>query len=252
MVAKELTKPVRGKDRGKLMEKLGDWVDPVVVGEFAGDHKLLYLPHPDDLALLGSLMHHCSGTHFIWASEEKIWYFFAVVDKNNVPIATLHTKEEKWLNKSHPRDNGKGVPPIVSVSRSGGYPIRKDYVEAFKKAGLKYEPGIYKPLNYASTTYDYGTGNGYDDARTFSTQFRNPIPRKPDGVSTELFNNFVHCWKAMEDHYNKTVGVVKISGRTFWFDGKKQIVLSLSGGAQVNSKTGVRQMVALQVANVQV
>lgn len=242
-VIKAPAKPVRGKDRGKLMKELGDWTEPVVVGEFDKGHKLLYLPHPDDLALLGKLMHHCSGTHFIWACEEKIWYFFALVDAKGVPIATLHTKEEKWLGKAHPRDSFPR-PNIQIRASAGHYPTFSDYVAGFKASGQKYEPGKWSPLTYSSRTYDINRDSGDYNSRDFNSQYgHNRLPRRPDGIPEELFNEYMRCWKAMQDHYDKTAGVVKIQGRTFYFDGKKQIVLSMSGGAGAAVNSEPRKMV---------
>ena len=232
-------KPVRGKDRGKLMKKLGDWTAPIVVGEFADDLKLLYLPDPKDLALLGNLMHHCSGTHFVWACEERIWYFFALVDKNGVPHATLHTKELKWLNKPHPRENMPRLPAIRNAD-GWGYPSLDDFLKS-KTPGFKYEQGKLSP-SMNSRMYDINPRTAVDYyARGWDRMFRNPIAHRPDGVPPELFNEYMRCWKAMQDHYDKKAGAIKIVARTFYFDAKKQIVLSLSGGAQVGVKLNIRE-----------
>lgn len=98
---------VRGSDRKKQQF---EWVDVKRVQEYEDGWYLGYLDHPTDLATLGRLMGHCSGTHFVWACEERIWYFFALFDKDGVPHGTLHAKEKKWLGKDHPRDKQPPIP----------------------------------------------------------------------------------------------------------------------------------------------
>jgi hypothetical protein len=234
-------RPVRGKDRGELMKKLGDWFAPITVGEFDTGHKLLYLPHHKDQALLGKLMYHCSGTHYVWAEEERLWYFFALVDGKGVPKGTLHTKEEKWVRKVHPADSSRKPLPVVVRSSSGGYATKEDVLKAFEAAGREYEP-VYQPVSgFNSRAYD--TGAGYDGGKTFENRYPLYIAQRPDGVSSEEYNEFVRCYKAMADSWNKKHGSVRIAGRSFYFDGKKQLVLSFSGGAQVDMKTEGRQMI---------
>jgi len=239
-------KPARGKDRAKLMEKLGDWFAPIVVGEFEENHKLLYLPHHKDQALLGKLMHHCSGTHYVWAEEERIWYFFALVDSRGVPRGTLHTKEEKWLNKAHPADSSREfIPiPVPKLEKSGTYATKEDVLKAFKKAGKEYKP-IYKPVaGFHSRSYDINPNFASDyDQPAFERRYPNYIQVKPDGVSSEEYNEYLRCYKIMADNWNKKHGAVKIAGRVFYFDGKKQIVLSFSGGAQGDTKLSRQKMI---------
>lgn len=243
MAAGIAARPVRGKDRGALMKQLGDWFDPITVGEFDNEHKLLYLHHHKDQALLGKLMHHCSGTHYVWAEEERIWYFFALVDGKGVPKGTLHTKEEKWLGKSHPADTSRKALPVGVRSSGGTYATKEDVLKAFEAAGLKYDP-VYRPVTaFNSRTYDINANSRDYDSNTFESRYPMHINNRPDGVGAEEYNEFVRCYKVMADNWNKTHGAVKITGRTFYFDGKKQIVLSFSGGAQTAMKTDGRRMI---------
>lgn len=218
-----------------------EWKSPIVAGEFADDWKLLYLHTPDDLAILGRAMGHCSGTHFVWACEERIWYFFALVDGKGVPHGTLHTKEEKWLGKAHPRDALPRIPfqPLRN-DQYGGYPTYQEFVLGAKAAKLKYEPGKWCAYQFNSQSYENGMHDPYYEG---GWQYYNPMPQRPDGVPDGMYQEFVRCWKAMEDHWNKEHGHVKISGRTFYYDGKKQVVLSFSGGGQGKATPTQRRMI---------
>lgn len=248
-------KGVRGSDRAKILAETG-WTDAKVVGEFEEGHKLLYLPHPYDLALLGKTMGHCSGTHFVWASELKIWYFFAIVDAKGVPLGTLHCKDVKWIGKAHPLDAevrkqaSVGMPPRfffgnypekvyktkAYLRRNEGYYVTFATVEAaFKEAGLEYEPGKYAPPNgLSSHAYDNPRGYKERDLLGWDGVYFQPIPRRPAEVSEALFAEYQRCWKAMKDEYDKNIGNFAVVGRRFKFDAKTLIILSFSNKSQYN------------------
>lgn len=135
-----------------------NWVDPKVLQEFDGGYKLLYLHDAADLAILGTAQNHCAGTHWVWAVEEKIWYFFTVIDKDGKPHSTVHAKQLKWLNKAHPRDSFPVAPVNVTYwdNAGGKYPTLATCKAAFEKAGREYEPGKWKAMEYGSTAYDGG------------------------------------------------------------------------------------------------
>lgn len=193
---------VRGRDRKK---QDFEWVDVQKVQEFDDGWYVGYVNHHKDLATLGYLMGHCSGTHYVWACEEKIWYFFGLFDKDGVPHGTLHAKEKKWLDKEHPRDTAKVIPQqqaycnrcngggyepgqpwggtrcktckgsgfepvkpgdkVVNVVKKGLYATYEEVLAAFKAAGLEYTPGEYRPLSYNSRTYDSGAKGDYEGGR---------------------------------------------------------------------------------------
>ena len=181
-------KIARGRDR-----QAGDWKSPVVAGEFDDGYKLLYLHTPEDIATLGRIMGHCSGTHFVWACEERIWYFFALVDSKGVPKGTLHTKEEQWFGKNHPRDKLPKIPfqPLRNATY-GGYPTYMDFVLGAKAVSLKYEPGKWCAYQFNSRTYDFDVRNAIDyDAQGW--RHFNPLPNKPDGIPDELFQEYNRC-----------------------------------------------------------
>lgn len=279
---------VRGSDRKK---QDFEWVDVQKVTEFDDGWYIGYLGHHKDLATLGKLMGHCSGTHFVWACEEKIWYFFALFDKDGVPHGTLHAKEKKWMGKAHPRDskpdiprpgrggirctpckgygeeykngrysrcktcNGTGRQPdpalgnmVIDVRAAGGgmYPSFEDVLKAFEKAGKEYVPGEFRALQYNSQTYEQGAqGDYYNNQRDFEYRYGAIIPQKPEGVSDELWKEYVKTFKALKDEYNKNNGFIKIAGRVFKFDGKDLIVLSWADKDQYGEgKQAYRKLVA--------
>lgn len=281
---------VRGSDRKK---QDFEWVDVQKVQEYEDGWYLGYLGDPADLATLGRLMGHCSGTHFVWACEEKIWYFFALFDKDGVPHGTLHAKEKKWMGKAHPRDSKPPVPRAggrggircvtcngygkeyanglykrctkcqgtgrvsdpnndpgftIDLSRASGgiYPSFADVKAAFEKAGQQYEAGKYCAIQYNSQTYEGGAqGDYYGNQRDFEYKYGAIIPNKPEGVSDDLWNEYVKTFKALKDEYNKNNGFIKIAGRVFKFDGKELIVLSWADKNQYGEgKQSYRKMIA--------
>lgn len=279
---------VRGSDRKK---QDFEWVDVQKVTEFDDGWYIGYLGHHKDLATLGRLMGHCSGTHFVWACEEKIWYFFALFDKDGVPHGTLHAKEKKWMGKPHPRDSKPDIPrpgrggircvpcngygevykngrysrckdctgtgrqpdpalgnTVIDVRAAGGgmYPSFEDVLKAFEKAGKEYVPGEFRALQYNSQTYEQGAqGDYYNNQRDFEYRYGAIIPQKPEGVSDELWKEYVKTFKALKDEYNKNNGFIKIAGRVFKFDGKDLIVLSWADKDQYGEgKQAYRKLVA--------
>lgn len=119
------------------------WNDAKVVHEFSdthpslAGHQLIYLDDAGDLASLGAAMGHCAGAQWVWACEEKLYYFFTIISPNGQPHCTIHTKHKKWILKEHPRDatpvpwkvrnnycpqcNGGGV--VISVTGNKMCPI---------------------------------------------------------------------------------------------------------------------------------
>lgn len=119
----------RGSDRKKAEKQ---WVDVKRVYEYDNGWYIGYIDDPTDLATLGRLMGHCSGTHFVWACEERIWYFFALFDKDDVPHGTLHAKQTKWIGKDHPRDKKPPIPTQQQQDRckdcfGRGYKYERDH-----------------------------------------------------------------------------------------------------------------------------
>lgn len=141
-----------------LKAKQFEWTDIKRVHEITeGDLKgyaVAYIDHPDDLARLGKTMGHCAGTHFVWACEEKIWYFFTIIGPNGQPHITLHTKQLKWLGKDHPRD-------AAPYPYQGGY--REKQCPECRGYGGKYEVG--NGIGYYGdpdvVQCDFCNGSGY-------------------------------------------------------------------------------------------
>lgn len=260
------------------------WTDLKLVHEFGDDspykgHAVAYIDHPDDLAALGKTMGHCAGTHFIWACEEKIWYFFTVVTLDNMrPHVTLHAKDTKWVGKNHPRDKAEypyakhggsvchacrgyggiqkrdgrpyylGYPDVVKCktckgtghipaegqipfpkSSDGYYPSYKDVCAAFESVGKKYEAGKYAPLEYNSRTYEIPK-NYREQLPNFEGRYgRLMLQQKPEGIEAATWKEYQQVVAAMKAQYDKGNGAVQIVGRTFKFDNKNLVVLSLSG-----------------------
>lgn len=228
----EKVKGARGRDVRK-QEKV--WEDVEKLYEFEDGWYIGWVKTPADQATLGRLQGHCSGTHFIWTCEEKIWYFFALFDNTDTPRSTIHAKHATWLNKSHPRDSCPRMPSQVVANHRYGYPSLKDVEEAFKAAGLTYEPGKYCPITYNSTTYDYNLSDPYEgDEGTFAYNYGRAMctDRKPANVDKEIWDAYAKAAKAVEDNYNKNKGAIKVQGRRFKFDGKWLIVLSASNKSQ--------------------
>lgn len=230
---------VAGRDR----KKISDFKDVKRVYEFEDGSYIGYLDTAEDTAMLGKVMGHCSGTHFIWTIEEKIWYFLALFDAEGVPRVTIHAKQATWMNRTHPRDRCPAM-PARPRNYGGGYPTFAHVQQAFMEAGLEYEPGKYKPLQYDSCTYDYGADRG---AGLDSWDYRVGnylIAQKPDGVSKEHWDAYVKSYKAMKDEYDKAVGAIKIEGRRFKFDGKWLIVLSASDKSHYDCRAKYRKQIA--------
>lgn len=213
------------------------WKAPHVLHEFDGGYQLIYVDHPDDLATLGTIQGHCAGTHFVWACEERIWYFFTVVDKNGVPHNTVHAKQMKWVNKIHPRDN-KPRPPLQlshSYDRDTGrlvYPTLKSCTAAYKKASLEYKPGEWCALQYDSRAYD-SQYQGAPRKVGFEERWgKDRVQACPAGVSKETWDTFAIARKAMHDEWSESANSAIVSGRTFKFDNKELVVLSHSGKGQ--------------------
>ena len=227
-------KGVRGRDRAKVEHT---WKNVTRVKEWEDGWYLGYVDDPDDLETLGNLMGHCSGCHYIWACEERIWYFFALFDPEGIPHSTIHAKQATWLNKRHPRDDSEEFPHEVRTWNVQ-YPSLRHVRDCFKAAGLKYEPGRYKPAHYESCTYDYSVKDPYNDNReTFAYRYGQArcVDTKPQEVDEEVWAVYVKAAKAVEDNYKKNCGSIKVVGRKFKFDGKWLILLSNSDKAQLSA-----------------
>lgn len=211
-----------------------NWVDPTVLQEFDGGYKLLYLHDAADLAILGTAQNHCAGTHWVWAVEEKIWYFFTVIDKDGKPHSTVHAKQLKWLNKPHPRDSFPSAPVKVTYWDNAGdkYPTLATCKAAFEKAGREYEPGKWKAMEYGSTAYDGGAARVAAKPYTFD-QIYYPNPEgKPEGVSDDIWAEYHKARKVMADEWTKNQVDINLQGRVFKFDRKELIVLSFTNSGQ--------------------
>lgn len=177
VVAQPVAAPKAGVRSKDLKGKQFKWADLKLVHEFDDaspykGHAVAYIDHPDDLAALGKTMGHCAGTHFIWACEEKIWYFFTVVTLADMqPHVTLHAKQLKWLGKSHPRDTAPS--PYVNngqtCTKCRGY------------KGLRGD-GRHYYIGYAGVKKcDHCNGTGYEPAKTEGKEKPVPRPRASAG-----------------------------------------------------------------------
>lgn len=179
---------------------VGSFKAAKVAHEYEDGWRILYLDTVDDLVTLGNLMHHCSGslTHTRYAchdsGDNKIVYFFVLVDEKGTPHSTIHAKQATWVNKPHPG----GCTTAYDVYVSPQYRERP--------SDTSFEVIYRCPLP--------NQGN---------------IPK---GVDQEVWDNFVKAHKAMSDNHRKNVGNVKVVGRRIKFDGKYLIILSASGSYQ--------------------
>jgi len=236
-------KGARGRDARKF-EK--EWKDVERIYEFADGWYIGYVKDPADQATLGRLQGHCSGTHFVWTVEEKIWYFFVLFDQDDFPRSTIHAKQASWMKKSHPRDKCPPMPSSIGDRHRWGYPSLEDIKKSFKDEGLKYEPGKYCALTYDSRAYDSGLDYDYDDD-CFEYQYGRPVVnggKCPQNVDPEIWNAYVKAGKAVEDNYRKNTGNVKVVGRRFKFDGKWLIILSASNKSQQNVHGNAGKLIA--------
>jgi hypothetical protein len=235
-------KGVRGSDRAKQKY---EWHDVKRIKEWDDGWYLGYVDHPEDTATLGTLMGHCAGAHYVWTHEERIWYFFAIFDPDGVPHSTIHAKQASWMDKVHPRDNSDEI-PLEAQTWNINYPTLSIVTECFKKAGLEYEPGKYKPARYTSCTYDFLiSGRGYrDDADSFEYQYSPAcvLNSRPKDVDEGVWAAYVKAAKAVEDNFAKNRGAIQVVGRRFKFDGKWLILLSASNKSQsgANGTNGKR------------
>lgn len=238
-----LPRPKKPSVRGRDIKKLDkEWKDVEKLYEFDDGWYIGWVKDPDDQATLGRIQHHCSGTHFVWTCEEKIWYFFAVFDPDDNPRSTIHAKHQPWVNKEHPRDKCPSMPDKVLERVYGhSYPTLRQIERAFKDEGLKYEPGKYCPPRFESTTYDWAISEG-DYGESFKYQVGNAqsIARRPADVDPAVWDEYVRAAKAVEDNWTKNRGAIKTVGRRFKFDGKWLIVISASNKSQeaVNGSVG--------------
>lgn len=223
-------KGVRGRDRAKVEH---EWHDVTRVREWDDGWYLGYVHDHRDLATLGRLMGHCSGCHFVWAVEERIWYFFALFDPDGIPHSTIHAKQASWIDKRHPRDDAEEIPEKARTWSDITYPSLETVVECFAAAGLKYEPGRYKAPRYQSDTYDSYRHDDHDrDSFAYQYGRAQCVNTKPADVDEEAWTAYVKSAKAVEDSYNKNRGNIKVVNRRFKFDGKWLIVLSASNKSQ--------------------
>jgi hypothetical protein len=227
-------KGVRGSDRAKQKY---EWHDVKRVKEWDDGWYIGYVDNPEDTATLGSLMGHCAGAHYVWTHEERIWYFFALFDPSGVPHSTLHAKQASWMNKEHPRDNGEEI-PLAAQTWNVTYPTLTVVMECFKKAGLEYKTGKYKPARYTSCTYDFLLQDrDYHDADTFAYQIGQAqcVNTRPKDVDENVWAAYVKAAKAVEDNFAKNRGAIRVVGRRFKFDGKWLILLSASNKSQLGA-----------------
>lgn len=227
---------------------VAEWKDIRRVHEFDDGWYIGWCHDPHDLAVLGRQMRHCSGTHWIWVCEEKIWYFLALCDPDNQPHGTIHAKQASWINKRHPRDDGPPMPfdPMKPVKRTmGSYPCYADILAAFKEHGLQYEPGKFRSYQFNSCTYDYGA-ESHSDYESFEYQYGRLLNggNCPPNVEKEVWASYTKAHKAVADNYRKNRGSVKIQGRRFKFDGKWLIVLSATSTGQGRLDGDYRKKVA--------
>lgn len=177
------------------------WKDPEVVHTFDDGWSIIYVRTKEDLTTLGNLQHHCAGSQWVWAIEEKVYYFFALVDPDGNPHSTIHAKQASWIGKKHPRDG---------------------------------EPGT--GLIPRADAYDYSVTRGVEpEVDSFEGRYHCYLPNRgniPNGVDKDVWDTFVKSHKALSDNYRKNVGGIKIVGRRVKFDGKYIVVLSASGTYQ--------------------
>ncbi|HEY6020307.1 MAG TPA: hypothetical protein VIY48_10495 [Candidatus Paceibacterota bacterium] len=237
----------RGRDRTGMDWKAVENLYTVAKGKYK-DYYIGRVVDPDDCAQFGKTMGHCAGTHFIWVNEEQIWYFFGLFSPDGIPHVTVHAKQKKWLNKPHPRDTAKELPRDPKYrgyggipASDGGYPSFKDVLAHCAKIGVEYVPGEFRPVQYLSRTYDSGATNGYyNEERNWANMYGGyVIRRKPTELSQESWDAYQKVIKVMATEYDKAVGKpIKLSGRTFKFDGKELIILSCTpkGGWDVSAE----------------
>jgi hypothetical protein len=253
-----------GQMRGRDRKKVGvQWAEPETVWEDK-DHTLYYLTHPFDLAALGILMRHCSGTHWVWATEEKVWQFFALVDKaSNVPHVTVHAKDVNWYKAgAHPRDGQKNPSVVLREAKAakgkpdkeppirgsqewydwyhrnnfgGGIPLHcgssyatyYDTLFEFEQAGIEYEPGKYGPINYACNTYDYNLWSGMKSA---GEEAEPKFPKEPEPRYSEAWYRWydanVHPYRYARQQAPKL---------PMKFDDKHIVILSVTAKGQVGA-----------------
>jgi hypothetical protein len=229
-VAEPKVKGVRGRDRAKVKH---EWHDVTRLKEWDDGWYLGYVHDPRDTATLGKLMGHCSGSHWVWTVEERIWYFFALFDPDGIPHSTIHAKQASWLKKEHPRDTAEEMPDEVKTWNVQ-YPSLEMVKECFVKAGLQYEAGKYRPPRYTSCTYDFQVSEQDYDTDSFNYRYGRArcVDTKPADVDAEAWTAYVKAAKAVEDSYRKNRGIIKLVGRKFKFDGKWLILLSASNKSQ--------------------
>jgi hypothetical protein len=236
----------RAKEAGPYQWKDIDTVYEIKEGQHKG-WSVAYIKDAADLAYLGYVMGHCAGTHWVWACEEKTWYFFALLDPKGLPKDTVHCKWEKWVGKTHPRDplgrgydqaGGMELPPDVETALkeirynrnaglygSGGYTTFPQVEAAFKACNKEYEPGKYK-ATFLNSTY----GGGYKDRLDDNSWDRNYGPyqlhRQPPGIDPDVWDQYTKLMQKMKAEYDKKNANVQVGGRVFTFDTKKIVVVS--------------------------
>lgn len=228
----EKVKGERGRD---VRKRAYTWKDVKRVYEFDDGWYIGLVDDPEDAAQLGSIQGHCSGTHFVWTHEERIWYFFVLFDGDDSPRSTIHMKQASWIGKRHPRDDGEEVPDAVWSHLSGSYPSYDDVKRCFKEAGLEYEDGKYRPLYYDSAAYDYALERAREGASNpFQMRYgRAQIVRnKPPNVDDDVWQAYVQAAKAVEDNFKKNLGEVQVVGRRVKYAGKWLVVLSATNKSQ--------------------
>jgi hypothetical protein len=236
-----------GQMRGRDRKKVGvDWAEPETVWE-NDEYAIYYLSHPFDLAALGSLQRHCSGTHWVWACEEKVWQFFALVDKaSRVPHLTIHAKDVAWFKaKPHPRDSlpspasalpqdkevktysgySYAAPARIPLHCGSGYATYYDVLLAFETAGVAYEPGKFGPVNYSCGTYDYAAWKGMKDAEVKKDAPK--IPKEPKEKYSEKWYDWYYQYGS--GRYAPPTPKIPLD-----FQGRPCVILSVTGKGQVD------------------
>lgn len=116
MVQDKLYKAGRVSQQGKTTWDA--WAKPVYV--FENGWRIIRLRTFEDLAKLGKLQQHCSGSHWPWVCLATVEYFYVLCNGDGVPRSTIHGHACKWAGKSHPLDaknlswitsNYYGAPP---------------------------------------------------------------------------------------------------------------------------------------------
>ena len=103
--------------------------------------KLVAIENTKDLVTWASYMGHSGARYQKWVIDTPIWHFYTFLDEEGWPHMTIHAKDRRWWNISHPDDDaatyawpwGLGPSPIDKEEKAKYWLPSTAYEDVDKK-----------------------------------------------------------------------------------------------------------------------